>query len=126
VLSQFGYAEKVVGTHTYTFSQQFFEYVNNGTAVLLQSLVEKARNSEAISEDEKKNDVRLIPYFIAAKQMENLSELLKQRPNEDKKYVITIGRRPREQDASRQENFIKAYVHTSTESGEVALQEVLN
>lgn len=125
ILSQFGYAEKVAGTHTYTFSQQFFEYVNNGTSALLMSLVEKARNDEAISEDEKKNDVRLIPYFIAAKQLENLSELLKQRPDSDKEYVITIGRRPRENDASKQENFVKDYIHTSTEGGIVALEEVL-
>lgn len=126
ILSQFGYAEKIAGTSSYTFSKEFFEVINNGVPALKASLAEKARAGEAISEDAAKNDLRLIPYFIAAKQLENLSEVLSQRPDSDRAYVITIGRRARENDSSKQENYVKDFVHTASESGQAALAEVLN
>lgn len=124
IFSTVGWADRQAGANAYNFSAELLAGINNGIHELASSLIERAKAGEAISEDANKNNPKFIPYMLAQKQVENISELIAQLDDEAKTFGVVLGRRAQYGNATKQENYIKDFAHGSTESGQKLLEEV--
>jgi hypothetical protein len=107
---------------TYVFTADFFEEINNGVAVLKQSLTEKFLNDEPISDEPALNHDGLITYFVAQKQLENLNNMILQHPEEYRTFGGIIGCEPVPENKSQNRNFLKDMKHSGTEEGKKLLE----
>lgn len=125
IFSTVGWADRQAGANVYNFSPELLSGINNGIHELASSLIERAKAGEAISEDANKNHPKFIPYLLAQKQVENISELIAQLDDEAKTFGVVLGRRAQYNNATKQENYIKDFAHISTDSGKKLLEEVI-
>ena len=107
---------------SYVFTTDFYEELNNGVTVLKQSLFEKVKEGEAISEEEKLNHPDAVTLFIAQKQLQNLNDMLMQREVDFRTFGGVIGRESVPEDKNKQRNFVKDVAHSGTEEGKKLLE----
>jgi hypothetical protein len=110
LFSQIGMAEEFKdgeGQSGYKLDPSIIKAIYSHIPTLYKELHDKVENGERLSDDDKKNETKLIPAMLAASQLEKLNEFL-QSPDGDttlQKVALLVSTRERYNDKSKKDNY---------------------
>lgn len=114
LFSQIGMAEEFVdseGGKGYKLDPSIIRAIYAHIPALYTELTEKVANGERLSDDDKKNEAKLIPAMLAASQLDKLNEFL-QSPDGDttlQKVVLLVSTKERYNDPTVKENYARDF-----------------
>jgi hypothetical protein len=114
LFSQIGMAEEFQdseGNKGYKLDPSIIKAIYGHILTLHKELTEKVENGERLSDDDKKNEPKLIPAMLAASQLEKLNEFL-QSPDGDttlQKVALLVSTKERYNDPTKKDNYARDF-----------------
>jgi hypothetical protein len=114
LFSQIGMAEEFQdgeGNKGYKLDPSIIKAIYGHIPTLYKELTDKVNNGERLSDDDKKNEAKLIPAMLAASQLEKLNEFL-QSPDGDttlQKVALLVSTKERYNDPTKKDNYARDF-----------------
>jgi len=114
LFSQIGMAEEFQdsdGNKGYKLDASIIKAIYGHIPALHKELTDKVNNGERLSDDDKKNEAKLIPAMLAASQLEKLNEFL-QSPDGDttlQKVALLVSTKERYNDPTKKDNYARDF-----------------